>query len=115
MLRRISLYFLAAFVLGNLGCGHIHKVEGPVEESQIPTGFQVGIGANEVKAGERVTVSKQVCKSVYKGRAGKRNECRYTEVGHAMVLKVLDHDSAIVQPEPGLTMDSSMRVEKVEP
>jgi hypothetical protein len=41
-----------------------------------------------------------------------RKSCQDDKVGEARVLKVLDHDSAIVEPDQGLTMDTEMKVEK---
>lgn len=95
------------------GCAHIHNVDGPQEKSEIPEGVRVGIGGQEVKEGDKVAVLKSVCKSVSRGRAGKVNECHFQKSGEALVLKVLDHDSAIVRPDDGVKIESNMRVEKL--
>jgi hypothetical protein len=95
-------------------CAHSHKVDGPQEKSEIPAGIRVGIGGKEVREGEKVAVLKTSCRQVSGGgdKGSPRSQCVDQKVGEAMVLKVLDHDSAIVQPEANLQMDSSMKVEK---
>jgi hypothetical protein len=95
-----------------IGCAHVHSVGSPIAKSEIPEGIQVGIGGQEVSEGEKVAVMKSVCKKVTRNRGGSFNQCHYEKAGEALVLKVLDHDSAIVRPDEGLQMDSSMRVEK---
>lgn len=97
---------------GMMGCAHVHKVDGPQEKTEIPAGIKVGIGGSEVKDGETVRVLKSVCKKVNRNRGGSINQCNFQEVGKATVLKVIDHDSAIVEPIDGVAIDSSMRVEK---
>lgn len=94
------------------GCGHLHKVQGVETPSEIPEGIRVSIGSKEVKEGEKVDVLHSVCKQVSGGRAGTRNVCHSEKIGEALILKVLDHDSAIVKPDNGLTMDAKMTVEK---
>lgn len=95
------------------GCGHIHKVDGPIAKSEIPDGVRVGIGGTEVVEGDKVAVMKSICKRVRQGSKGLMvNQCRYEKVGQALVLKVLDHDSAVVQPDSGIVIEDSMRVEK---
>jgi hypothetical protein len=96
------------------GCAHTHKVDGLQEKSEIPAGVKVGIGSSEIKEGSIVNVLKTSCEeSAGSGRrGGNRKVCRDNKVGEATVLKVLDHDSAIVKPEASLQMDESMKVEK---
>lgn len=94
------------------GCAHVHKVDGQKEKSEIPAGVQVGIGGKEVKEGETVLVYRSVCKSVQRNRGGTFNQCSDQLAGKAIVLKVLDHDSAIVEPKDGLVIDKAMTVEK---
>lgn len=103
---------VAGFGFGLIGCAHMHQVEGPVVKSEIPEGVKVGIGGQEVAEGEKVAVMKSVCKSVSRNRGGSFNQCHYEKAGEALVLKILDHDAAIVRPDEGVKMDSSMRVEK---
>jgi hypothetical protein len=106
------LVVVSTMILG-AGCGHLHKVQGTETPSTIPEGVRVSIGSKEVKEGDKVDVMQSVCKQVNAGpRVGTRNVCHNEKIGEAVVLKVLDHDSAIVQPQQGLTMDSKMRVEK---
>jgi hypothetical protein len=103
---------IAGFGFGLIGCAHMHQVDGPVTKFEIPEGVKVGIGGKEVAEGEKVAVMKSVCKRVSRGRSGTLNQCHYEKAGEALVLKVLDHDSAIVRPDEGVKMDESMRVEK---
>lgn len=95
-----------------IGCTHVHTVNGPVARSEIPEGIQVNIGSKEVSEGDKVSVLKSVCKKVSRSGRGSSTKCHYQKIGEALVLKVLDHDSAIVRPDDGLTIESSMRVEK---
>lgn len=101
-------------LVGVSGCAHSHKVDGPQEKSEIPAGIRVGIGGKEIKEGEKVVVFKTSCRQVSGGgdKGSPRSQCVDQKVGEALVLKVLDHDSAIVHPEGNLQMDSSMKVEK---
>jgi len=94
------------------GCAHTHSVQGPEQKSEIPEGVRVSIGSSEIKEGEKVDVLRSVCKKVRRPRRGSVNSCTDQKVGEARVLKVLDHDSAIVEPDQGLTMDTGMKVEK---
>lgn len=110
-----AFYVLSALVLlGSLGCAHpAHKVDGPQEKAEIPAGVRVGIGGKEVKEGDTLVVYKSSCHKVSRGaRAGKFTECHDKEIGTAVVLKLLDHDSAVIEPKNGLIMDTSMKVEK---
>lgn len=115
MNRNMKPLVLGAALLGfglMSGCSHLHKVDGQKEKSELPAGVQVGIGGQEVKEGETVVVYKSVCKKVQKVRGGEYSSCNDQIAGKAVVLKVLDHDSAIVQPKDGLVIDNSMTVEK---
>lgn len=94
------------------GCSHLHKVQGIETQSEVPEGIRVSIGSSEVKEGEKVDVLRPACRQVTGGKAGTRNVCHSEKVGEALILRVLDHDSAVVKPDNGLTMDSKMTVEK---
>ena len=113
MKNMIGILSLLA-LLGSVGCAHSHKVDGPQEKSEIPAGIRVSIGGKEVKEGDKLIVYSQNCHKVSRGTrgGGTRNECHDKEIGTAVVLKVLDHDSAIVAPQNGLIMDTTMKVEK---
>lgn len=115
MFNKIGLLILMTGAYMASGCAHNHYVQGPEEKSEIPEGVRVAIGSTEVKEGEKVDVFRSVCKKVYRGRRGARTSCLDDKVGEARVLKVLDHDTAIVEPEQGLTMDTSMKVERKAP
>lgn len=96
-----------------LGCGHAHKVDGPQGPVDVPAGVRVHIGSKEVKEGDRVGVFKSSCHERSNPNRG-GNECHDNKLGEATVLRILDHDSAIVQPDAGLAMDESMKVEKIK-
>ena len=112
MKKTLCALIIAGAGAGLVGCAHLHKVDGPVAKSEIPEGIKVGIGGQEVAEGEKVAVMKSVCKTVSRNRGGSFNQCHDEKAGEATVLKVLDHDSAIIRPENGLLIDSSMKVEK---
>lgn len=102
-------------ILGTVGCTHpAHKVDGPQEKAEIPAGVRVGIGGKEVKEGDTLAVYKTTCHKVssFAERPRNNKECHDSQVGSAVVLKILDHDSAIVAPQNGLVLDTSMKVEK---
>lgn len=112
MKTKIILLSILIGVFGASGCAHIHPVQGAEQKSEIPEGVRVSIGSSEVKEGEKVDVLRPVCKKVRRPRGGSKNSCKDQKVGEARILKVLDHDSAIVEPDQGLTMDTGMKVEK---
>lgn len=97
-----------------IGCSHMHKVDGVQAQDNIPAGIRVRLGSAEVNNGEVVDILIPVC-SMSLG-AGKRSmpikKCVNEKVGNARVLKVLDHDSAVIEPLGGLQMSSEMIVEK---
>jgi len=112
-MENISLFLLiGALGVGLTGCAHVHQVEGSVAKTELPEGVKVGIGGQEVNEGDKVAIMKSVCKMVTRPRLGRVNQCRFVKAGEALVLKVLDHDSAIVKPDEGVIMDNTMRVEK---
>ena len=114
MNRSFSLLCIAAIGIALSGCAHTHKVQGNEMKSEIPEGVRVGIGGQEVKEGDKVNVLRAVCETrsgVGKNGTSKRT-CHDEKIGEAQVLKVLDHDSAIVRPDGGFAMDTSMKVEK---
>lgn len=94
------------------GCSHgTHEVDGVQARDEIPEGIRVRIGGTEVTDGDKVDVFRTSCRTYSSPKNGSE-KCKSIKIGSALVLKVLDHDSAIVQPEDGLVMDSSMTVEK---
>lgn len=107
----VKVAMVCVIVVGLVGCAHAHTVQGPVEKSEIPAGVQVSIGHKEVKEGDKLDVLSSSCRQVRSGRS-MSTKCSDRKVGEAMVLKVLDHDSAIVEPQRGLVMNTSMKVEK---
>ncbi len=109
------VFLFSMLSLGSLvGCAHTHPVQGVEKKSEIPDGIRVSIGSKEVKEGETLDVLKTKCRKVLKTRGGSDQRCTTSKVGEAVVLKVLDHDSAIVEPMNELKMDTDMKVEKKE-
>ncbi len=115
MIRKLVILGILSAGVGLAGCAtHNHKVEGVQTRSEIPEGIRVGIGSKEVKEGDKVSVLRSECTQGPSGaRGGTRTTCRDIKVGEALVLKVLDHDSAIVRPDSGVAMDSKLKVEKL--
>lgn len=95
-----------------LGCAHYHKVDGKQEAAAIPAGTRVQIGSKEVKEGDKVKVFAKSCRRVANDRVGYRTDCQMNELGSAIVLKVLDHDLAVVQADNDLSITEEMVVEK---
>lgn len=95
-------------------CAHTHKVQGTQEKEEIPAGIRVGIGGKEIKEGDKVKVLKTECQTTQAAskRATSVKACKDIKVGEATVIKVLDHDSAIILPENNLQIDNTMKVEK---
>lgn len=112
MNKKIILIVTGLYACMLTGCGHVHRVQGEEQGSEIPAGVRVSIGSSEIKSGEYLDVFKSECKYVRKNRGPKQKTCKDKKVGEAQVLKVLDHDAAIVEPEKGLVMDASMKVER---
>ncbi len=94
---------------------HRHSIENLQPADKIPEGVQVKIGSSEVKEGDRISIFRKVCKPRRAGHRprGKMQTCSNKKVGEASVIKVLDHDSAIVQPDSGITIESTMLFEKI--
>lgn len=111
-MKKLGLLSLMLAAFTAFGCAHTHSVQGNEQKSEIPEGVRVAIGSTEVKEGDKVDVLHSVCKQVRRHRGGTGTSCSDQKVGEALVLKVLDHDSAIVEPDQGLTMDTNMKVEK---
>lgn len=114
-MKRMFCALSTLILLSSLGCAHsAHKVDGAQEKSEIPAGVRVGIGGKEVKEGDTLAVYTSACHTTTTGdeRPRRKKECHDKQVGSALVLKVLDHDSAVVSPQNGLVMDTSMKVEK---
>lgn len=114
-MNRKYLSLILPLLFFNVGCSHLaHKVDGPQEQSEIPAGIRVSVGGKEVKEGDTLTVFQTTCHKTFIGDTRPRStkECHDGPIGTAIVLKVLDHDSAIVTPQNGLVMNTSMRVEK---
>lgn len=95
-----------------VGCAHSHSVQGVEKKSEIPEGIRVAIGSKEVNEGEILDVLKSKCKTILRARGGSSEKCVTEKVGEAVVLKILDHDSAIVEPRNNLKMEAGMSVEK---
>lgn len=114
-MKNMCFAFGTLILLGALGCAHsAHKVNGPQEQSEIPAGVRVAIGGTEVKEGDTLAVYETACHTTTTGeeRPRRKKECHDKQIGSAVVLKILDHDSAIVSPQNGLVMNNSMKVEK---
>ena len=107
--------FLASLILPvfSVACAHQHAVQGYEQKSEIPEGLRVTIGGAEVKEGDRIRFFNTTCKKVGGVRSGTREVCRDDNVGEGTVLKVLDHDSAIVRPDDGVKVDEETEVEKL--
>jgi len=94
------------------GCTHAHKVNGPVDRSEIPEGVQVSIGDKEITEGSKLDVKVKKCRDGNEVRGKITRLCSFEKTGEAVVLKVLDHDSAIVRPLEGVILNSETFVEK---
>lgn len=113
---KTQFILIASISILTLGCAHSHKVEGPQEESVIPAGMKVGIGSKEITDGDKVQILKTICQKVVgASKAGRTYQsCKTLKIGEAVVLKVLDHDSAIIKPDGDLIIDQTMKVEKIK-
>jgi len=114
MKRLSAVLIVSSSVLLSIGCSHFHKVDGVEGTSEIPSGVRVNIGGTEVREGDTLVVSKKTCQKAKhtRPRGSPIQKCSTARVGTAKVLKVLDHDSAIVEPVGALKMDETMTVEK---
>ena len=108
--QTLILFFIMSGLIVS-GCSHTHQIYGSQAKTEIPEGIRVGIGGSEVKEGEKVNVLKTECQQVA-SRMGLRNSCIDKKIGEALVLRILDHDSAIIKPDFAMSIDSAMKVEK---
>lgn len=114
-MKKITILTNTLILLAFLSsCAHSHKVQGTQAKEEIPAGIKVGIGAKEIKEGDKVKVLKTECQTTQAAskRATPVKACKDIKVGEATVIKVLDHDSAIILPENNLQIDNTMKVEK---
>jgi hypothetical protein len=109
---KIKMLTTAVLLFLSTACAHSHPVEGPEKQSEIPEGIRVAMGGSELKEGERINVTKSECTKEFRGRQGNVKKCISKKIGEATVIKILDHDSAIVKPDDGVAMDKDTRVEK---
>ena len=111
-----ALLYPSIFLL-TAGCAHTHKIDGEQVSETIPAGIRVRIGSSEVKNGDQIQVLKKTCEKHYSGghQGNPINICHDNVVAKGQVLKVLDHDSAIVQIENGFKLEPDMTVEKSKP
>lgn len=116
-MKKAAVLVLMMISAMQFGCAttHRHVVDGPQSADKIPEGFRVRIGSTEVKEGDKVGVFREICKSRRSGgrHGGSSQSCSNEKVGEASVIKVLDHDSAVVQPDAGITVEPTMLVEKL--
>ena len=98
------------------GCAHKHTITGNQDADVIPEGIRVSIGSPEVKDGDSVDILKRTCKKKFTGPRGgiTTATCQLDKVGEALVLKVLDHDSAVIRPLVNAEITSDMIVEKTK-
>ena len=82
----------------------------------IPEGIRVAIGSAEIKDGDSVDILKRTCKQKFNNTRGgiTTSTCQLDKVGEALVLKVLDHDSAVIRPTTKNEITSDMIVEKTK-
>lgn len=115
-MKLLNLLSIIVISLFSFSCAHTHKVQGPQEESVIPAGIRVGIGSKEIKDGDKVQILKTNCQKVVgASKTGRTSQtCTTSKIGEAVVLKVLDHDSAIIKPDGDLIIDQTMKVEKIK-
>lgn len=107
-----TLLMLTITTFASTGCFHApHKIYGQENKSGIPEGYKVAIGSTEVKEGDKVNVFSSTCEK----RPSKReikDVCVDRKIGEALVLRVFDHDAAIVRPDQGVPMEQAKHVEK---
>lgn len=117
-MKQLNAMLTSYVVFALIGCAHLHKVDGPQAEHVIPDGYRVQIGSPEVKDGDTVSVFRRLCSKTsvpVRGNPIKVDRCKNIAVGSARIIKVIDHDSAIVKPDGDLKIDDSMVVEKEKP
>jgi hypothetical protein len=99
-----------------IGCAHKHAITGSQGADVIPEGIRVGIGSAEIKDGDSVDILKRTCKQKFNNTRGgiTTSTCQLDKVGEALVLKVLDHDSAVIRPTTKNEITPDMIVEKTK-
>jgi hypothetical protein len=103
-------------VLGSIlfaGCAHHSTMRGTVAMKVSGDEAHVCMGDNEVKAGDKVALFKNVCKGTSSGREASGNRtCEKKKIGDGEVTRTLNEHYSVVKVSPGVVFDEGTVVEK---
>lgn len=103
-------------VLSSVGClfscAHSHGVDS-ADPGSSPSSraMMVEIGSSEVSVGDQVRVVRDECQFQSRGeRGGSKKACQENQMGEAVVVKVIDANSAVVEPVGDTKLEKGMRI-----
>ena len=102
---------LAATVVALSGCTH-SVMRGTVAMKTSDSEAHVCMGQGEVKAGDRVTLFRNVCTPPVSTRVPGRVLCEKREIGKGTVQEVLNEHYSVVKFDPGVQFEEGTFVEK---
>ncbi|MGK5087348.1 hypothetical protein WDW86_07300 [Bdellovibrionota bacterium FG-2] len=78
------------------------------------TEAHIGLGSNEVKVGDRVTILKNECQRPPAVWSGVKTDplCSKVRIGEATILRSLNEDYSVAKVDPGVLFKEMMIVEK---
>ncbi len=100
--------FLALITLA--GCASHGTMRGSVVMKADDGEAHVCLGEGEVKAGDRVALFKNVCKS--SGSKAQGQVCEKVKVGNGVVERTLNEHYSVVRVDPGVVFEEGTTVEK---
>lgn len=113
MLRIFTKSTIALAALFVAGCAHHSTMRGTVAMKVSDDEAHVCMGDNEVKAGDKVALFKNVCKGTSSGRQAADNRtCEKKKIGDGEVTRTLNEHYSVVKVTPGVAFDEGTVVEK---
>jgi hypothetical protein len=109
---RIKKLVTLTLVVAFTGCAH-GTMRGSVAMKASDDEAHVCLGNNEVKAGDRVTLFKNVCKGVRGGgKDGVSGSCEKVLLGSGTVERALSEHYSLVKVDQGVPFEEGTIVEK---
>ena len=110
MNKKFALLAIPFFAFAFAGCAH-NAMRGSVAMKTSEDEAHVCLGDNEVKAGDKVSLFKNVCTA--KGKATEGNgACEKRFLGEGEITQLLNQHYSVMKVAKGVTFDEGTIVEK---
>lgn len=104
---------LASIVLLGAGCASQMVHRGVIAMKMSDTEAHVGMGSNEIKAGDHIKLYRNVCTGGSGRReSGTERTCRKESLGHGKISKILTPDYSVVEFPAGTKFSEGDTIEK---